>query len=72
MSKCKGSQNDHRLIRLLEMAGYNCTTAAASPGALDIVGSSSTDPIAACWCTDSATASPCPTSRKSRRGMRSG
>jgi Holliday junction resolvase len=41
--KAKGTRNEHRSIRLLEAAGYRCTRAAASFGAWDIVGISSTD-----------------------------
>lgn len=36
--KAKGSRNERRSIRLLEVAGYSCTRAAASLGMFDIVG----------------------------------
>jgi Holliday junction resolvase len=41
--KGKGTRNEHRSIELLEAAGYNCTRAAASLGAWDIIGIGSTD-----------------------------
>jgi hypothetical protein len=39
----KGSRNEHRSMLLLEAAGYQCTRAAASLGAWDIIGIGSTD-----------------------------
>lgn len=42
-AKAKGTRNEHRSIRLLEAAGYQCTRAAASLGVWDIVGIGSTD-----------------------------
>jgi Holliday junction resolvase len=42
-TKAKGTKNEHRSIRLLEIAGYHCTRSAASLGAWDIVGIGSTD-----------------------------
>lgn len=45
MSKRKGTRNEHRSIRILESAGYQCTRAAASLGAWDIVGIGSTDVV---------------------------
>jgi len=44
-AKGKGTRNEHRSIRLLESAGYQCTRAAASLGAWDIVGIGSTDVV---------------------------
>ena len=44
-AKAKGTRNEHRSIRLLESAGYQCTRAAASLGAWDIVGIGSTDVV---------------------------
>lgn len=44
-AKRKGTHNEHRSIRLLEAAGYQCTRAAASLGAWDIVGIGSTDVV---------------------------
>jgi Holliday junction resolvase len=44
-AKGKGTRNEHRSIRLLEAAGYQCTRAAASLGAWDIVGIGSTDVV---------------------------
>ena len=41
--KQKGSRAEHRTMRLLESAGYACTRAAASLGAFDVIGVSSTD-----------------------------
>ena len=43
--KAKGTRNEHRSIRLLEAAGYQCTRAAASLGAWDIIGVGSTDVV---------------------------
>ena len=43
--KAKGAKNEHRSIRLLESAGYQCTRAAASLGVWDIVGIGSTDVV---------------------------
>jgi Holliday junction resolvase len=42
-AKAKGTRNEHRSIVLLEAAGYQCTRAAASLGAWDIIGIGSTD-----------------------------
>jgi hypothetical protein len=42
-AKAKGTRNEHRSMRLLEAAGYQCTRAAASLGAWDIIGISPTD-----------------------------
>lgn len=42
-AKRKGTKNEHRSIRLLEAAGFKCCRSAASLGAWDIVGVSSTD-----------------------------
>lgn len=42
-AKAKGSRNEYRSIRLLEAAGYQCTRAAASLGAWDIIGIGSVD-----------------------------
>ena len=42
-AKAKGTRNEHRSIRLLESAGYQCTRAAASLGVWDIVGIGSAD-----------------------------
>lgn len=42
-AKRKGTRNEHRSILLLEAAGYQCTRAAASLGAWDIIGVGSTD-----------------------------
>ena len=44
-AKAKGTRNEHRSIRLLESTGYQCTRAAASLGAWDIVGIGSTDVV---------------------------
>jgi hypothetical protein len=44
-SKAKGSRNEHRSMRLLEAAGYQCTRAAASLGAWDLIGIGSTDVV---------------------------
>lgn len=44
-AKAKGTRNEHRSIRLLEAAGYQCTRAAASPGAWDIIDISSSDVV---------------------------
>ena len=41
--KAKGNRNEHRSMRLLEAAGYNCTRSAASLGDWDIVGVGSSD-----------------------------
>jgi hypothetical protein len=37
------NRNEHRSIALLEAAGYQCTRAAASLGAWDVIGIGSTD-----------------------------
>jgi Holliday junction resolvase len=37
-AKRKGSRNEHRSMRLLEAAGYQCTRSAASLGEWDIIG----------------------------------
>ena len=39
----KGARNEHRSVAILEAAGYNCTRSAASKGAWDVIGVSSTD-----------------------------
>ena len=44
-AKRKGTRNEHRSIRLLESAGYQCCRSAASLGAWDIVGIGSTDVV---------------------------
>lgn len=44
-AKRKGTRNEHRSISLLEAAGYQCTRAAGSLGAWDIIGIGSTDVI---------------------------
>ena len=44
-AKRKGSRNEHRSMALLESAGYQCTRAAASLGAWDIVGIGSADVV---------------------------
>lgn len=44
-AKRKGTRNEHRSIQILESAGYQCTRAAASLGAWDIVGIGSTDVV---------------------------
>ena len=43
--KRKGTRNEHRSIAILEATGYKCTRAAASLGAWDIIGVSSTDVV---------------------------
>jgi hypothetical protein len=42
-TSAKGSRNEHRSMAILEAAGYQCTRAAASLGAWDIVAIGSTD-----------------------------
>lgn len=42
-AKRKGTRNEHRSIALLEADGYQCTRAAGSLGAWDIVGIGSVD-----------------------------
>jgi Holliday junction resolvase len=42
-AKRKGSRNEHRSIRLLELSGYICTRAAASLGTFDVIGIGPTD-----------------------------
>lgn len=44
-AKRKGTRNEHRSMLLLEAAGYQCTRAAASLGAWDIIGIGSTDVV---------------------------
>lgn len=44
-AKAKGTRNEHRSARLLEAAGYAVTRAAASLGAWDLVGVSSTEVV---------------------------
>lgn len=44
-AKRKGSRNEHRSMKLLDAAGYQCTRAAASLGAWDIIGIGSTDVV---------------------------
>ena len=41
----KGNRNEHRSMAILEANGYNCTRAAASLGAWDVIGVSSTDVV---------------------------
>jgi Holliday junction resolvase len=36
-AKRKGSRNEHKAIRILEAAGYNCRRAGGSLGVFDIV-----------------------------------
>jgi Holliday junction resolvase len=36
-TKRKGSRNEHKPIRILEVAGYHCTRAAGSLGLFDII-----------------------------------
>lgn len=43
--KRKGTRNEHRSMQLLEAAGYQCTRAAASLGAWDLIGIGSTDVV---------------------------
>jgi Holliday junction resolvase len=42
-AKAKGTRNEHRSIKLLEAAGYQCCRSAASLGAWDIIGIGTTD-----------------------------
>ena len=42
-AKAKGTRNEHRSMAVLESAGYQCTRAAASLGAWDVIGVGSTD-----------------------------
>lgn len=42
-SKRKGTRNEHRSMRLLEAAGYQCTRAAGSLGMWDVIGVGSSD-----------------------------
>lgn len=42
-AKAKGSRAEHRTMALLEAMGYQCTRAAASLGAWDVIGIGSTD-----------------------------
>lgn len=44
-AKAKGTRNEHRSILLLEAAGYQCTRAAASMGAWDIIAIGSQDVV---------------------------
>jgi hypothetical protein len=44
-SKRKGTRNEHKSIALLESCGYQCTRAAASLGAWDIIGVGPTDVV---------------------------
>ncbi len=44
-AKGKGTRNEHRSMRLLEVAGYACTRAAASLGAWDVIGIGSQDVV---------------------------
>ena len=41
----KGARNERRSMALLEAAGYQCTRAAASLGAWDLIGIGSTDVV---------------------------
>ncbi|MBI3425030.1 MAG: hypothetical protein HY011_19005 [Acidobacteria bacterium] len=36
-AKAKGNRNEYKTIRMLEAAGYQCTRAAASLGAFDVI-----------------------------------
>lgn len=44
-TKAKGTRNEHRSIAILEAAGYQCTRAAASLGAWDIMGVGALDVV---------------------------
>jgi hypothetical protein len=44
-AKAKGTRNEHRSIQILESAGYQCTRAAGSLGAWDIIAIGSTDVV---------------------------
>ncbi len=44
-TKAKGTRNEHRSMTLLKAAGYQCTRAAASLGAWDMIGIRSTDVV---------------------------
>jgi Holliday junction resolvase len=44
-TKAKGSRNERKSIRLLEASGYQCTRAAGSLGAWDIIGIGPTDVV---------------------------
>ena len=44
-AKRKGTHNEHRSIAVLEAAGYQCTRAAASLGAWDLIGIGSQDVV---------------------------
>ena len=41
--KAKGTRNEHRSMRLLELTGYRCTRAAGSLGEWDVIGIGTTD-----------------------------
>ena len=41
--KAKGTRNEHRSMRLLELAGYRCTRSGASLGVFDIIAVGPTD-----------------------------
>ena len=43
--KRKGNRNEHKSIKLLEAAGYNCTRAAASLGVFDVIAIGAKDVI---------------------------
>jgi hypothetical protein len=43
--KDKGTRNEHRSMRLLEIAGYSCSRSAGSLGAWDVIGIGSRDVI---------------------------
>ena len=44
-AKAKGTYNEHRSMRLLEAAGYQCTRSGASLGTFDIIGIGSRDVV---------------------------
>jgi Holliday junction resolvase len=43
--KQKGNRQEHRTMKLLETAGYQCTRAAGSLGAWDVIGIGPTDVV---------------------------
>lgn len=44
-AKAKGTRNEHRSMRLLELAGYRCCRSAASLGCWDVIGIGPTDTV---------------------------
>lgn len=44
-AKAKGSRNEYRSMRLLELSGYRCTRSSASLGLWDIIGVSNRDVV---------------------------